>query len=165
MNTPSIFKWRRTTTVVLVVGLVALAVGLVASFVTNNFVPKVQVQLGNGTYYVRVAETDTDRQRGLSGATALGRNDGLLMSFERDATWGIWMKDMNIPIDIIWLDAGKGVVYIVKNAAPELSTTQTFQPKKPARYVLELAAGSVDRSGIKIDSVAAFDETDRKVHW
>ena len=165
MNQPSLLTWRKRTTYVLIIGLVVLVVGLIVSFVANNFVPKTEVRIGSGVYYLPVAETDAQREKGLSGVTSLARSGGLLMSFSTDSTWGIWMKDMKIPLDIVWLDKDKRVVYIVKNASPDLSTTTTFQPKKPARYVIELAAGSVDRSGIRIDSVATFDESDRKVRW
>ena len=87
------------------------------------------------------------------------------MKFPHDDTWGIWMKDMKVPIDIIWLNQHKRVVYIVKNASPELSTTMTFNPKEPARYVLELPAGSVDKAAIKSGNFASFDETDSGKFW
>jgi uncharacterized membrane protein (UPF0127 family) len=68
------------------------------------------------------------------------------------------MKDMNFPIDIIWLDKDKKVVYIVKNAPPESYPYEHFEPKEEARYVLEVAAGTVEDKKIMIDAPATFDE-------
>lgn len=71
------------------------------------------------------------------------------MDFKTDDTWGIWMKDMRIPIDIVWLDKDKKVVYIIQNAQPETPVKTVYRPPQPARYVLELPAGSVKQVAIK----------------
>jgi len=80
------------------------------------------------------------------------------MAFPEDGKWGIWMKDMYVPLDIVWLDSKKKVVHIVTDASPELSTTKTFVPKDPSRYVLELPAGSVQKAGIKRGMLADFSD-------
>jgi uncharacterized membrane protein (UPF0127 family) len=80
------------------------------------------------------------------------------MKFDSDDQWGIWMKDMKIPLDIVWLDKDKKVTYIVENASPELSTTKTFIPETPTRYVVELPAGTVNKAGINKGAVATFNE-------
>ncbi len=164
MNKPS-FSWRPATTVLLVCGLVALLVYSVILYMVTNFQPTVEVRLGSGVYHVQVADTEVEWVQGLSGVESLKSNGGLLMKFDTDDKHGIWMKDMKISIDIVWLDKDKKVVYIVKNASPELSTTETFVPKTDARYVIELPAGSVDTAGIKTGTVAAFDETDEGTVW
>jgi uncharacterized membrane protein (UPF0127 family) len=66
------------------------------------------------------------------------------------------MKDMLVSIDIVWLDSQQKVVHIVKEASPELSTSKTFTPSEDARYVIELQAGAIQRSGIKIGDEATF---------
>lgn len=132
--------------------LIALAV----AYIVQNFKPTTEVRVASGVYRLWVADTEAERAQGLSGVEKLSPDGGLLMDFEADDYWGIWMKDMKIPLDIIWIDADKQVVYIVKNAAPELSTDSVMQPKSQARYVLELPAGSVDKSGIKTGQTVDF---------
>lgn len=148
--------WQRRTTGILVVGLVLILVALVASFALSNFQPKTEVRLGSTAFNVRLATTDVERDQGLSGVRTLNANGGLLMVFNSDDKWGIWMKDMYVPIDIIWLDSKKRVVHIVTDASPDLSTTKTFTPKVDARYVLEVPAGTVKKSSIIIGAVAVF---------
>lgn len=164
MNKPSV-SWRPMTTVILIVGLVSLLVYSVAAYAISNFQPTVEVKIGGGVYHLRVADTESDRVQGLSGVEKLEPNGGLLMKYDADGMWGIWMKDMKIPLDIIWLDKDKKVVYIVKNASADLSTDVVFTPKSAARYVLELPAGSVDKAAIKSGVTAEFDETSDGSVW
>jgi uncharacterized membrane protein (UPF0127 family) len=102
-----------------------------------------QVTLGNTAINVEVVDTDASRERGLSGHAQLAEGEGMLFVFETDDQWGIWMKDMKFPIDIVWAAADGTIVTILRNVAPE-TYPMVFTPASPARYVLELPAGYVD---------------------
>jgi len=165
MNKPSFIKWRPTTTVILIAGIVALLIYSVVAYGVTHFKPTVGVQMGSGIYHLWLADDEAERTQGLSGVESLNPDGGLLMKFDSDNTWGIWMKDMKVPLDIVWLDANKKVIYIVKNASPELSTDTIFTPKTNARYVIELPAGTVEKAAIKTGILATFDETDTGKLW
>jgi uncharacterized membrane protein (UPF0127 family) len=122
----------------------------------TNFQPTTEVRVGSAVFNTGLATTDTARKKGLSGVESLNGSGGLLMVFQGDDDWGIWMKDMKIPLDIIWLNNEKKVIYIVTDASPDLGTSKIFTPNDPARYVLEVQAGSVKRSAIKIGDIASF---------
>lgn len=156
MNRTNGFSWRPTTTVVLLGGFILVLVAIVVAFMVTTFRPTVEVRANAGIYKVWFADTEESRVQGLSGVKKLGPNGGLLMDFQEDGYWGIWMKGMDIPLDILWLDQNKQVVYIVKNVPPEQSTNVVMRPKNKARYVLELNAGSVDKSGIKSGQTLEF---------
>lgn len=117
--------------------------------------PHVTVRLGDGVYIARVARTEAARQRGLSGTASLAPDQAMLFVFDRSDTWGIWMKDMQYPIDVVWLNEQKQVVYSVSNMQPD-SYPMIFQPKQPARYVIELPAGTIDSKAIGPATVAQF---------
>jgi len=165
MNRPSIATWRPATTFILISGLVIILVSLVISYVVTNFKPTVAVRGGSAVYHLWLADTESERKQGLSGVQSLPPGGGLLMKFDEDNTHGIWMKDMLLPLDIVWLNKKKEVVYIVKNASPELSTDTVFAPKDPARYVIELAAGSAEKAALKKGTVMTFDENDQGGIW
>lgn len=156
MDVPRSFAWRPKTTFILLGGFVVVLIALVAAFAANTFKPTVTVQLGASYYSLLLADTEAKRAKGLSGVTELPVNGGLLMVFDTDSQWGIWMKDMQIPIDILWLDKNQKVVYIEQNVRPEVGTSKTFVPKQPARYVIELPAGGVSKAGIKVGQNAQF---------
>lgn len=165
MNKPSFVAWRPRTTWILIIGLVALLVYSVTIYIVTNFRPTTELRMGSGVYHLWIADTEAERIQGLSGVDKLNMNGGLLMKYDSDGTWGIWMKDMKVPLDIIWLNKDKAAVYIVKNASPESSTDTTFVPKTDARYVVELPAGGVDQAAIKVGMTATFNESDTGAFW
>lgn len=165
MNRPSFVTWRPTTTYIFIGGLVAVLIGLVVAYGITTFTPTIPLRIGSGVYNLWLADTEAERTRGLSGVEKLRGDGGLLMKFDTDNTWGIWMKDMKLPLDIIWLNKEKEVVYTVKNASEELSTDVVFTPKTNARYIIELPAGGVDKAGIKTGNKATFDENATGELW
>jgi len=102
-----------------------------------------------------IADTDQKRDLGLSGQPSLGQNQGELFIFDQPGLYDFWMKDMNFPLDIIWLDENKKIVDITANFAtstyPNKVTSRT-----PAKYVLEINAGVSQEGAIKIGDVASF---------
>jgi uncharacterized membrane protein (UPF0127 family) len=148
--------WRPHTTIILTIGLVLILIGIFVSFTVSAFRPTTEVSIGSGMYAMWVAQTEPDLKQGLSGVENLKPNNGLLMDFGESGLHGIWMKDMNFPLDIVWLDKNNKVVYIVKNAPPESPVSTIYAPKEPAWYVLELPAGSVQKAGIQTGMVAEF---------
>ncbi len=107
------------------------------------------VVLKGQTIRVSVADTPATRERGLSGRTALAKNEGMLFVFETEGQYGIWMKDMRFAIDILWIAADGTVVYLVESATPE-SYPEAFVSPVPARYVLELPADWVRSHRVSI---------------
>lgn len=166
MNRPSIVFWRRTSIYYLIGGLVVLLIASVISYALTTFQSTTVLRLGTGVYHVRVADNDPERIQGLSGVKGMLDNQGLLMIFDEPGEWGIWMKDMEMALDIVWLDENKEVIYARTNVSPDIGTTHTFTPDKPAKYVVELSAGTVAKSGITLGTVAQFDETEMKgIGW
>lgn len=113
------------------------------------------ISIDDTTIHAFVADTDSTRERGLGGYSALSPNEGMLFVFQQDGSYGFWMKDMSFPIDILWLDANGYVVYVQENVTPETYPTVYTSPQ-PARYVLELPSGFAVQNKIKINDVFTF---------
>lgn len=114
------------------------------------------LSLAGHDYQATIMRTEAARERGLSGTASLPSTDAAFFIFPKDAEWAIWMKDMRYSIDIVWLDKEKTVVQTVKNATPESYPNTVFRPGKNARYVIELASGTIERTGIKIGDIATL---------
>ena len=138
-------------------GFTLILVVIVSVYSAINFHPTTKIRFGSAVFHMSPAVTNAARQQGLSGVKQLGTNDGLLMVFPSNNTWGIWMKDMKIPLDIIWLNNQKKVIYTVSDASPSLGTSKTFMPEEPAKYVLEVSAGTIKHDLIKVGDVASFN--------
>ena len=106
------------------------------------------VQVGGANIIVDVAITGEQRSLGLSGRSGLKANEGMLFVFDYPNKYSFWMKDMNFPIDIIWIGENLRVVYIKKDARPELYP-ETYGPDKDTKYVLEVVAGFADKNNLK----------------
>lgn len=98
---------------------------------------------------VEIADTPEKRAKGLSGREKLKENQGMLFIFEKAGIFSFWMKDMNFPIDIIWIDESLKIKEIDEKISPE-TFPKTFQPSEPILYVLEVNAGWSEKNEIKI---------------
>lgn len=103
-------------------------------------------------YELDIAVSESAQQRGLGGREVLAQDEGMLFIFDKPAVRCMWMKDMNIPIDILWLDSTKKVTYIAPNVAPG-SYPQQFCGDAKTKYVIELNAGEAKRAGIKLGNI------------
>ncbi len=111
------------------------------------------VIMGGKTFTVDISQTDYARQKGLSGKESLLEDRGMLFIFPKEDRYGIWMKDMKFPIDIIWIDANSKIISIEKSVLPD-TYPKVFYPTVPALYVFEISAGEVEKLNVKIgDSI------------
>lgn len=120
------------------------------------------VKIGNTSIKVDVADTDAERQKGLSGRSSLEKDSGMLFVINNNkVTPTFWMKDMKIAIDIIWIlssssDVKEGeIIQIDKNVEPPAFNTpdnklKLYSPKSAVDYVLEVNSGYSDLHNIKV---------------
>jgi uncharacterized protein len=93
------------------------------------------------------AETREQLSKGLSGRESLPANAGMVFDFEEPGNNCLWMQDMKIPIDMIWLNENKRVITIEENVTPD-TYPKTFCPDLPATYAIEVNAGTVGRASV-----------------
>ena len=104
--------------------------------------------------HMRVGESFWQRFRGLMGRAELDRGEGLYLPDN-----SIHMMFMRFPIDALFVskadDEGRRVVVGVR---PQLSPWRGLVlPVRGAEGVVEMAAGTLERLGVAIDDVVAFD--------
>jgi len=115
------------------------------------------VKIGGAAVNAEIADTQLKKMRGLMGRSELGEIDGMLFVFDEEGYHGFWMFNTSIPLDIIWINSTKHVVYIEKNAQPCTATNcSTYKPTAPAMYVLEVNAGFSDKHNIKVGTKVEF---------
>ena len=110
------------------------------------------VQIAGETLRVAIADTEALRERGLGGRESLSQDEGMLFVFPKDGKYAFWMKDMNFPIDILWLSDTGVVVYMVSNVSPN-TYPEDFVPEKPSRYVLELPSGWANAHEVQLGGI------------
>lgn len=121
------------------------------SSMNNSFYPTKIIEIGDQKLGVYISDTEERREKGLSDFNSLPNNLGMLFVFDKPSDYHIWMKDMNFPIDIFWMDENLFIIHIEKNVSPD-TYPKIFAPYSVASYVLETNAGFADRYKVKIGS-------------
>lgn len=105
------------------------------------------VKIAGQTLKTELALTPDAQNRGLSGRIGLAEDESMLFIFDHPDRYSFWMKDMNFPIDIIWIDKDFKIVFIKKNVMPE-TYPEGFKPTKDALYVLEVVSGFSEKNNL-----------------
>lgn len=136
---------------------IALLLIVVAGILMILSINKRQTHLsiGGQVMYARVADNDDSRRKGLSGTPSLGEREAMLFIFDAPSRWGMWMRDMNYNIDIVWLSGEKRVVYMAEDISPD-TYPRVFLPNEDALYVVELPAGFIKKYGVGVGHLVGF---------
>jgi uncharacterized protein len=96
-------------------------------------------------FEVEVAESSLEKTQGLMFRESL--SGGMLFVYETEDDRNFWMKNMKIPLDIVWINEKLEVVSVSRNAQPCLDECVLIS--EVAKYVLEINAGNAKRYSIK----------------
>ncbi len=108
------------------------------------------VTINQAVVRATLADTDAKHEQGLSGHPSLAPDEGMLFIFDHADLYGFWMKDMNFPLDIIWI-ANNQVVGFSENLAPDPSPERKiYYPPEPVDRVLEVRSGFVKEQNINV---------------
>ncbi|HEX8946642.1 MAG TPA: DUF192 domain-containing protein, partial [Candidatus Paceibacterota bacterium] len=99
-----------------------------------------------GAVRFEIATTTAAQERGLGGRASIPSDYGMLFVFTTPDRYGFWMKDMLVPIDIIWL-SDTGMVLGVEDSVATSTYPHVFYAPEPVRYVLETRAGVASARG------------------
>lgn len=124
-----------------------------------NLDKKIKVYVGNKEYIAYVAETEEDKVQGLSNVTQLDWNGALLFDYSDDPQDSLVFntKDMNFPIDIIFIDDNDDVVAIAQGIPGSNESIQCIaESDEKLKYVLEVNVNS----GIRLDDEIDIEDND-----
>ena len=117
----------------------------------------VKIMFAGVVLTVELATTPAEQQLGLSGRISMQADHGMLFVFNQQAQWGFWMIDMHFPLDIIWFNANKQVVFIEQDLPPcTPQACPVFTPPVNALYVLEVNAGFVKTYNVSMGESFTF---------
>ncbi|MBI4043532.1 MAG: DUF192 domain-containing protein [Candidatus Diapherotrites archaeon] len=107
---------------------------------------------------VRIAQTFWQKFKGLMGEQRERFDYALVFVLGRESRAGasIHMLFVQFPIDVAFLNAKKQVVDLVENLQP---WTLNCTPKKPAAFVVELPAGTIEEKGLKKGDAVEWKRT------
>ena len=98
-----------------------------------------EIRFGQTSYQVELALTPAQRRQGLMYREHLARYGGMLLVYPRSGDHRIWMKNMRIPLRVLWIDEQFRVVQIKRLVPCQAKSCPAFSAPLPVRYVLELS--------------------------
>lgn len=121
---------------------------------------RVQVRIGDLVIDAEGARTLEERAQGLSDRDEMALDEGMLFFMESERVPGFHMRGMRFPLDFIWISSDLQVADLTENvpypASPDDEPAR-IQPQSPVLYVLEVNAGVVESSGLRIGDEVVFD--------
>jgi len=103
---------------------------------------------------IEVADTPYERETGMMYRSSMKKHQGMLFVFNKEAQRSFYMKNTEIPLDIIYLNKNLEVVSIIHNAEP--MNEQSLSSKVPAQFVLELLAGQSNALGLLVGDQVSY---------
>ena len=105
-------------------------------------------------FLVELAKNKFEKQKGLQCKKHLDKNKGMMFVWLNEDYRNFWMKNTNIPLDLIFINSKLKIVDVFFNALP-LSESK-IKSKKKAQYVLELNAGIFKKLGFNLGDRISF---------
>lgn len=104
-----------------------------------------ETRSGEKSFSIEVADDASERSTGLMFRETMADDHGMLFVFEQTQPVGFWMKNTPMPLDLVFVGED-GIVRAIRQGEPFSEALIT--PGKPARFVLELKAGTAAKAGI-----------------
>ncbi|MGZ0014751.1 DUF192 domain-containing protein [Yeosuana sp. AK3] len=108
------------------------------------------------TFDIEIANNEYEIQTGLMYRNSMKDSQGMLFVFEDTRERFFYMKNTKIPLDLIFIGANKNIVSFQKNAKP--LNENSLPSNVPAKYVLEINAGLVEKWQIQVGDSLSFTE-------
>lgn len=116
------------------------------------------VTIGEHTWSVAMADTPLEHSRGLMECPHLPASNGMYFVFSQPSTNPFWMKNMIIPLDIIWIQDNR-IIGIEHNApiAGDEPTPPQYHAPAPYTAVLEIPVGTATQKGLSIGQTVTLN--------
>jgi uncharacterized membrane protein (UPF0127 family) len=105
---------------------------------------------------IEIADTDYERETGLMYRSSMAPKQGMLFVFDDVSMHYFYMKNTEIPLDLIFVDNQMSIASFQKNAQPMNENSLTS--KVPVRYVLEVNAGMADKWSLELGDSISYEK-------
>ena len=105
---------------------------------------------------IEIADTEYETQTGLMYRETMLENQAMLFIFQDLEVHSFYMKNTQIPLDIIYIDDNLKIASFQKNAQP--FDEKGLSSQVPVKYVLEVTAGLSDNLGLSLGDQIEFSK-------
>jgi uncharacterized membrane protein (UPF0127 family) len=151
MKPPNFLRMKVLAAVLLVIPLCATIVACADS-------PRIAITSADGAtrtiVKVEIANTPSERELGLMYRQRLDADAGMIFVFPALDHLTFWMKNTEIPLDMIFVAANGKVLGIVENATPFSENSRSVEGE--SLYVLEVNGGFAKRHHLRAGDLLKF---------
>lgn len=152
------------------ISLIILLLGTLYFFNPTGSFPKIDLpflpqrttlsdlEINGNVIKVEIADTESKRNKGLSGRESMATDSGMLFVFPKLDKYVFWMKGMKIALDFIWIKDDIVVDLLSDIQPPRIGEKDenlpVYSSKMEFNKVLEVNAGVITKLNIKVgDSI------------
>ncbi len=111
---------------------------------------RLEVFIGGVKIYADLADTPRKQADGLMWRPHLNESEGMLFIFSGEENVSVWMKNMLIPIDVVFISSDMKIITVHMSVPPcQHTPCASYGSSKPAKYALEVSAGFCERHRVK----------------
>ena len=136
--------------------IIFIGIYIFTNFSNNNLKENPKVCFKENCFSVEIAKTQTEKTKGLMFRESLEESKGMIFIYNKEGIYNFWMKNTLIPLDIIWINTEKKVVYIKHKAQPCEEKCEILSPLKNAKFVLEINSGITEKLDITLGDKVEF---------
>ncbi len=130
----------------------------------------VAATIGGERFELEMAITPMQQYRGLSNRTRIPPDGGMIFIFAEDRPAGFVMRRCLVPLDLLYLDSRGRITTLYEMPVEPYDTPDdelTIYPSRgPARFAIELRAGTVRRLGLQRGQFVQMPvEALKRKHW
>ncbi len=116
------------------------------------------LKAGDCLFKVEIADDDFSRYQGLSNRQSLKADWAMLFLFKEEDNLKFVMRNMNFPLDIIFISQGRVLNYYQNAPAEGAQPSQFYSSLGLADAVLELNAGLIEKCNISLNQEINFSQ-------
>lgn len=144
----------------LLILLVLILLGAALYFVLKHPNSFKEVKINDQTLHVEIADEKVEQKLGLMGRDRLVDDHGMLFVYPSVNVPVFWMKNMLIPLDMIFIGPDKKINHIIQNIPPCTEENDencpTYHSPESTQYILEVKAGYAQAHQIKVGDNVEF---------
>ena len=131
-----------------------ILVGITSALLAGCAQTRSTLTISDDTFNVYVADSAAERSQGLGEIEHLASDEGMVFVFPTSAQQTFWMKGVEYPIDIVWVDDSQVLGWVT--ATPGNLTL--YPSPGEVNMVLELPAGTAKDIGLTVGGIVILNE-------
>lgn len=112
--------------------------------------PLVEARFADQPFQLELVADPESRRQGLMERTELAAGTGMLFDFPEGTQPAIWMRNMQMPLDLLFVNEQARLVHVFSEVPPCADLPcDVYQADQPLRFVIEIPAGTAGQLGLE----------------